>query len=102
MRGDEDPHPLTATLPVGAVGEDGRAALGEKASGVVAYGIVRAPAAERAEHGGVLVVAVVLGVHDDAAADPRRLGVLDDGDDGDGPAGRDVGGDVAELGERLA
>ena len=105
VRRDEDPHPLTAPLPVGTVGEDRRASLREKPSRVVAHGVVRSPAAERADAPRSSVVRAAR--RSSGCTTTRRPTHAGSGcsmtvTTATGRPARDVGGDLAELGERLA
>ena len=96
-RGHEHPHALAAPFAVGAVGQRLGAARGEQPAGVVGD---RAVGTGRAEGPGGRLLGL-LRPHDEPAAEPGRVGVLDDRGDGHRAAGRDVVGDGAELGEGL-
>ena len=93
--GDEDPHPLAAALAVRTVGERLGPPGREQTPGVVRHGVVGARRCQRPQRRRV-------GPDDEAPADPVGHRVLDDRADRDGPAGLDVRGDLAQLGERLA
>ena len=109
------PDPLATAFPVGPVCERLGATQRQQAAGVVGDGGVGPLAAERPDGHGIRLVPRIgggpgvgslpthrpLGAHDEAAPDPRGVGVVDDRGDGDRATGVDGVGDGAELGEGL-
>ena len=94
MAGDEDLHAGFLALAVGAVGEHGGAARGEKTPGVVGDGVVGARRSQRPLDR--------VRPDDQPAPEPTRVGMRDDGGDGGRAMPADVVGDSLQLGKSVA